>query len=237
MGDTPPIVTSEPPTRATSTTAEATVAEPADRDPTERARRFYQQYAPRYDHETGYYDRFLLGDGRARMCAQARGAVLEVAVGTGRNLPFYPPGIRLTGIDLTPAMLAVARARARDLGMDVAFIEGDAQALPLATASFDTVVCTLALNAIPDDRAAIAEMYRVLRPGGRLLLLGHVASDHRAVRALQRLLEKKSVPIAGDYQTRRPLPILAAAGFAIEHQERSRAGIILRVAAVKPAGR
>jgi ubiquinone/menaquinone biosynthesis C-methylase UbiE len=211
-------------------------AEPDDTDPNERARRFYQQYAPRYDHETRYYDRFLLGDGRAQVCSQARGAVLEVAVGTGRNLPFYPPGIRLTGIDLTPAMLAVARARARDLGMDVQLLEGDAQALPLAAASFDTVVCTLALNAIPDDRAAIGEMYRVLRPGGRLLLLGHVASHHRIVRAVQRLLERKSVPIAGDYQTRQPLPILAAVGFAVERQERSRAGIILRITAVKPGG-
>jgi ubiquinone/menaquinone biosynthesis C-methylase UbiE len=213
------------------------MAEPADLDPTERARRFYEQYAPRYDHETGYYDRFLLGDGRARVCSQARGDVLEVAVGTGRNLPFYPPGIRLAGIDLTPAMLAIARARARDLGMDVQLLQGDAQALPLAAASFDTVVCTLALNAIPDDRAAIAEMYRVLRPGGRLLLLGHVASHHRVVRAIQRQLERKSVPIAGDYQTRQPLPILDAVGFEIEQQERSKAGIILRITAVKPAER
>ena len=129
-------------------------------------------------------------------------------MGTGRNLPFYPRGIRLTGIDLTPAMLAVADSRARDLGMDVELVEGDAQALPFADSSFDTAVCTLALNAIPDDRAAIAEMYRVLRPGGRLLLLGHVASHHRVVRAVQRLLEKKSLPIAGDHQTRQPVPIL-----------------------------
>jgi ubiquinone/menaquinone biosynthesis C-methylase UbiE len=211
------------------------VAAPVDLDPTERARRFYQQYAPRYDHETGYYDRFLLGDGRVRVCSQARGDVLEVAVGTGRNLPFYPPGIRLVGIDLTSAMLAIARARARDLGMDLQLLQGDAQTLPLAPASFDTVVCTLALNAIPDDRRAIAEMYRVLRPGGRLLLLGHVASHHRLVRVVQRLLERKSVPIAGDYQTRQPLPILATMGFEVQQQQRSKAGIILRITAVKPA--
>jgi ubiquinone/menaquinone biosynthesis C-methylase UbiE len=93
---------------------------------------------------------------------------------------------------------------------------------------------TLALNAIPDDRAAIAEMYRVLRPGGRLLLLGHVASHHRVVRGVQRLLEKKSLPIAGDYQTRQPLPIVLATGFTVERQERSKAGVIQRIAAVKP---
>lgn len=123
-----------------------------DLNPTERVRTFYQKYAPRYDHETGYYDRVLLGDGRAWVCGQARGSVLEVAVGTGRNLPFYPRGIRHVGIDLTPAMLAIARDRAHDLGIDVNLLLGDA-----------------------------LEMYRVLRPGGKLLLLGHVASHHRVV--------------------------------------------------------
>jgi len=206
-------------------------------NPTERVRGFYQQYAPRYDHETNYYDRFLLGDRRAWLCAQARGAVLEVAIGTGRNLPFYPRGIRLTGIDLTPAMLQIARDRAHHLGMRVDLIEADARALPFADASFDTVICTLALNAIPDDRAAIAEMYRTLRPTGQLLLLGHVASDLRFVRMMQRLLERKSLPIAGDYQTRQPVPILLGLGFIIKHQERARAGIIQTVIAVKPAGK
>jgi ubiquinone/menaquinone biosynthesis C-methylase UbiE len=204
-------------------------------NPTERVRGFYQRYAARYDRETNYYDRFLLGDRRVRLCGQARGDVLEVAIGTGRNLPFYPRGIRLTGTDLTPAMLDIARHRAHDLGMQVDLIEADAQALPFADASFDTVVCTLALNAIPDDRAAIAEMYRTLRPNGRLLLLGHVASDLWFVRAMQRLLERKSLPIAGDYQTRQPVPILLDIGFTIDHQERSRAGIIQTVIAVKPA--
>ena len=79
-------------------------------DPTERVRAFYRQYAPRYDHQTAYYGRVLLGDGRAWACAQSRGAVLEVAIGTGRNLPYYPSDRRLTGIDLAPAMLTLARA-------------------------------------------------------------------------------------------------------------------------------
>ena len=140
-------------------------------DPTQRVRAFYRQYAPRYDQQTAWYDRVLLGDGRAWACTQSRGAVLEVAIGTGRNLPYYPRDRRLTGIDLTPAMLDLARDRARELGLAVALVVADAQALPFAAASFDSVVCTLGLNAIPDDRAAVAEMYRVLRPGGRLVLV------------------------------------------------------------------
>jgi ubiquinone/menaquinone biosynthesis C-methylase UbiE len=201
--------------------------------PTERVRTFYRRYAPRYDQQVAYYDRVLLGDGRTWACAQSRGAVLEVAIGTGRNLPYYPPDRRLTGIDLTPAMLRLACDRARELGVAAALLVADAQALPFPAASFDSVVCTLGLNAIPDDRVAVAEMYRVLRPGGRLVLLGHVASPYRVVRAIQRVIEQWLVPVAGDHQTRQPLPLLQAAGFVIDHDERSRAGIIQRLVATK----
>lgn len=206
-------------------------------DPTERVRAFYRQYAPRYDHHTAYYDRVLLGNGRAWACAQSRGAVLEVAIGTGRNLPYYPSDRWLTGIDLTPAMLTLARDRARNLGMAAALLVADAQALPFTAASFDSVVCTLGLNAIPDDHAAVGEMFRVLRPGGRLVLLGHVASPYRVVRAIQRVIERWLLPVTGDHQTRQPLPLLQAAGFVFDGEERSRAGVIQRLVATKPGDR
>ena len=206
-------------------------------DPTERVQAFYRQYAPRYDHQVAYYDRILLGDGRAWACAQSRGAVLEVAIGTGRNLPYYPRDRRLTGIDLSPAMLTLARDRARELGLAAALLVADAQALPFTPASFDSVVCTLGLNAIPDDRAAVAEMYRVLRPGGRLVLVGHVASPYRVVRAIQRWIERWLLPVAGDHQTRHPGPLRRVAGFVIDREERFRVGVIQRLVATKPGGR
>lgn len=80
-------------------------------------------------------------------------------------------------------------------------------------------------------------MYRVLKPGGRLVLLDHVASDRRLVLAIERLLEPLALRRDGDYLTRRPLPLVAAAGFSIERSQRSKAGIIERVTAVKPAPR
>jgi ubiquinone/menaquinone biosynthesis C-methylase UbiE len=131
-------------------------------------------------------------------------------------------------------MLAIARTRAREAGRDVRLREADAQALPFADASFDTVVCTLSLCAIPDDRAAIAEMRRVLRPGGRLLLLDHVGSSRRVVRAVQRLLETVTVRLAGEHFTRRPLPLATEAGFVIEESGRFKAGTVERLVAVKP---
>src|SRR5688572_30463164 len=140
----------------------------------DRLRARWEKYAQRYDRDIGFLERVQFGGGREWVCSQAGGAVLDVAVGTGRNLAFYPDGVRLTGVDFSPAMLKRARVRAAELGREIDLVEGDAQALPFPDASFDTVVCTLGLCGFPDERAAIAEMHRVLRPGGTLLLLDHV---------------------------------------------------------------
>src|SRR5215203_3405472 len=137
----------------------------------------------------GFFEKVLFGDGREWVCSQAHGEVLDVAVGTGRNFPFYPEGVRLTGIDLSPPMLEIARKKADELGLDADLREGDAQELPFPDASFDAVVCTLSLCTIPDDRRAVAEMKRVLRPRGRLLLLDHIRASSKVWLAVQRVLE------------------------------------------------
>jgi ubiquinone/menaquinone biosynthesis C-methylase UbiE len=202
---------------------------------TDRLRAQWDKYAARYDKDIGFFERVQFGGGREWVCSRATGDVLEVAVGTGRNLPFYPDGVRLTGVDLSPAMLRIARARAAELGREIDLREGDAEALRFPDASFDTVVCTLGLCGVPDHRAAIAEMHRVLRPGGTLLLLDHIGSHHKVLYFGQWLLEKITKRTLGDYQTRRPLPLVEAAGFTITHTERLKAGTVERVAATKPA--
>lgn len=198
-----------------------------------RLRAKWEKFAPRYDKAIAFFERVQFGDGREWVCAQAEGDVLEVAVGTARNLAFYPDDVRLTGLDFSPAMLALARTRAAELGRGIDLREGDAQALPFPDESFDTVVCTLGLCGFPDERAAIAEMHRVLRPQGTLLLLDHVGSHHRLLHFGQWLLEKMTVRTIGDYQTRRPLPLVEQAGFAIRRQERLKAGTVERLAATK----
>jgi ubiquinone/menaquinone biosynthesis C-methylase UbiE len=182
-----------------------------------------------------FFDRIAFGQSRAWICAQAPGDVLEVAIGTALNLPHYPPEVRLTGIEWSPAMLAQARRRAEQLDRAVTLHEADAQALPFPDASFDTVVCTLSLCAIPDDQRAVGEMIRVLRPGGRLLLLDHVAGSTRPVRAVQRLLELVTVPTGGEHFLRRPLHHVQAAGLLVEQHDRFKLGIIERLTARKPA--
>lgn len=200
----------------------------------EAARRFWDRYSARYDRRMERTERVLFPGGREWACAQAAGDVLEVAVGTGRNLPHYPRVHSLTAVDLSPGMLARARGRARALGLEADLRTGNAQALEFGDAAFDTVVCTVSLCNIPDHRAAIREMYRVLKPGGRLVLIDHVASDRWWVLFAQKLLEQATRRMNGDYQTRRPLPLVAAQGFVISHSERSRLGWVERLVAVKP---
>jgi ubiquinone/menaquinone biosynthesis C-methylase UbiE len=200
----------------------------------ERTRRLWDRYSARYDRRMQRTERVLIPGGREWACAQAAGDVLEVAVGTGRNLPHYPPVHSLTGIDLSQGMLARARDRARALGVHADLRIGNAEALEFGDAAFDTVVCTISLCNIPDYRAAIGEMYRVLKPGGRLVLIDHVASDRWWVLLAQRLLEQATRRMNGDYQTRRPLPLVADRGFVVSHSERSRLGWVERLVAVKP---
>ena len=157
-------------------------------DEAEQIRRVYEREASNYDRNVKLPERLLFSGGREWVCARAEGEVLEIAMGTGLNLPHYPDGVRLTGIEFVPAMLDIARRRAVELGRPVELRLGDAQALEFEDVTFDTVVCTLSLCTIPDDRAAVAEARRVLRPGGRFVLLEHVRSPVRAVRGVQRLL-------------------------------------------------
>lgn len=201
-------------------------------DPTVKARRVWDAYARRYDRDMRLVE-WLFADGRQWVCSRSEGDVLEVGVGSGRNFGHYPAGIRLTGVDLSPAMLAIARDRSGDLNLRVDLREADAQALPFDDASFDSVVCTLSLCAIPDERAAVREMWRVLRPGGRLLLLDHVVSSWWLVRVGQRIVERFTIRAAGEHLTRRPRHPVEAMGFQVAEAQRLRAGLVERLAAIK----
>src|SRR3954467_5348337 len=180
---------------------------------TARVREKYRGMADSYDRQIAVMERILVGPGRRWVCSQAEGDVLELAVGTGRNFEFYPPGVRVTGIELSPEMLAIAEERAKTADAALELREGNAHALEFEDASFDTVVCTLSLCSIPDDRAAVAEVSRVLRPGGRFLLLEHVRRPRRWVRTSQRQLDPRAVRFEADPLLREPLQHLRALDF------------------------
>lgn len=201
---------------------------------TERVRAVQDKQASKYDRQISFFERILFGDGRAWVCSQARGTVLELACGTARNLPFYRGDVELTGIELSPQMLAIGQQRAQQLGRLADLRLGDVQALDFPDESFDTVTCTLGFCTIPDTQAAATEAFRVLRPGGHLLLLEHVRSPASLVRGAQRLLEPLAVRFEADHLVRDPLDYLPSVGFEIDEVERSKWGIVERLRAHKP---
>jgi ubiquinone/menaquinone biosynthesis C-methylase UbiE len=201
---------------------------------TAKVLRAAEKTAPCYDRQIAFFEKIQFGGGREWLGGRAHGRVLEVAIGTGRNLPHYPADTTITGVELSPAMLAIARKRAADLGRAVDLHRGDAQRLPFGDNSFDTVVCALSLCTIPNPHAAIGEMMRVLMPGGRLLLLDHIGSTWPPIYAAQWLLERITIRAAGEHFTRRQLPLVQAAGFEIVEVERLKAGTVERVFARKP---
>jgi ubiquinone/menaquinone biosynthesis C-methylase UbiE len=212
----------------------------ASETPAERARaievkrRLYAKEAPTYDREADFTERWLFGTAhRGWACSKATGDTLEVAIGTGLNLPHYPLDVRLTGVDLSPEMLALAVTRAKEMGRTIRLTEGDAEDLPFADRSFDTVLGTYALCSVRDDATAISEMHRVLRPGGRLILLDHIRSSIPPIFWLQRLYEFIPRRTKGEYSTRRPSVHVLAGDFRMEARDRLRAGTIERLVAVK----
>jgi SAM-dependent methyltransferase len=193
---------------------------------TERIRAIYDRKGANLTPRDGGW---LIGDARAWVASRARGETLEVGIGSGRTLAHYPPEVRLTGIDPSPVMLGVARTEAARCGREVVLRVGDAMALDAQDRSLDTVVFCFVLCTIPDDRRAILEAARVLRPGGRLLAVEHVRSPNRLVRFIERLWEPIGVRVDGDHMLRDPVDHLASAGFVVETLERGRLGIVERL--------
>src|SRR5512145_2567439 len=123
-----------------------------------------------YDACCALAERFGLARWRRWLVHGAAGVVLDVGCGTGRNLPLYRPGVRVVGLEPSPDALARARRRAPG----VPLVQGVAEALPFRTGVFDTVVSGLVFCSVPAPAGGLAEVRRVLKPGGALRMLEHV---------------------------------------------------------------
>ena len=205
---------------------------------TAQVQQYFDAHAAGFDEQMGAGERWLLGRHREWATSRASGLVLELAVGTGLNLALYPDCVRsVLGVDLSEAMLALARARVRalHLGDRVDVRRGDVQHLDLADASVDTVLATYALCTVPDPRAALLEARRVLRPGGRLLLVEHGPSRSVWVRAVQHGLNPMTVRWQSDHLLRVPRELVTDTGFEItEADQVGVGGLAHRVDARKP---
>lgn len=203
----------------------------------EKVQRSWAKQARRYDKSIGFFERRVFGRShRPWACGKAAGQTLEVAIGTGLNLTQYPEDVELTGLDLSPEMLDIARERAVQLGRAIDLQEGDAHNLPFDDESFDTVVCTYSLCNIPDPQQAVDEMKRVLKPGGKLILVDHIRSASRPLYWLQKAMEFVTARFEGEHMTRRPADQVETARFRIVQRDRMGVGgMVERLVAVKEA--
>ena len=152
---------------------------------------------------------------RERVIGAAEGRVLEIGVGSGMNLPFYRPPVREV-LALEPAPRLVAMARRASCAIPIKFLEASAEAIPLDEQSVDTIVTTWTLCSIPQAATALAEMRRVLRPGGRLLFVEHGLAPDEGVRRWQDRLTPAWRCICGGCHLNRPIrSMIESAGFRI----------------------
>ncbi len=138
-----------------------------------RSNRHFDWLAPVYDWSTTLIERALEGH-RRELLSHARGRVLEIGVGTGATLPYYPRRCHIFGIDTSPSMLKRAKKKASELGIGFTPAIMDAQGLAFPEAFFDTVVSSLVLCSVSDPQQALCEVRRVLKDGGTALFLEHV---------------------------------------------------------------
>lgn len=197
--------------------------------------RRYNRVAHWYDRIEGVLGLFGVSKLRRQVMQQASGKVLEVAVGTGKNLPYYPRARRIIVVDLSREMLNIAQKRAAKLAMDVSFLLADAEALPFSDESFDTVVSSLSTCTFLNPVAALREMTRVCRPQGTVLLLEHGRSDRDWLGRWQdRHADQFAKPL-GCHWNREPLELVGQTGLKVSRTKRHFFGIFQQIESLKAA--
>lgn len=184
--------------------------------------------------QNGRLVRWLLRDGREKASMHARGKLLEVGIGSGANLGLYQSDVHVTGIDISPGMLAVARRRLAELGRNDDLREMDAQALDFPDESFDSVAFNLSLCTIPDPGRALQEALRVIKPGAPMTFLEHVRSDRFWIALPQDLLTVLFSRAVHDRFNQRTEDLVRGIGIAVLTVERWALGAMTLIVARSP---
>jgi ubiquinone/menaquinone biosynthesis C-methylase UbiE len=195
-------------------------------------RAIYERLAPRYDRRERPLEWLFFRRYRRRLLSRARGKVLEVGIGTGLNLPFYPPDCTIAGTDLSSAMLRIAQRRADHLNHSVALQIMDTEQLAFPKESFDTVVSTLSLCTVIDPLQALQEMARVARREGQLLLLEHGRCQVGRIARWQDRITPHQVLRVGCHLNRNILAFVQAADLKVIWQESHLRGVLRLIQAI-----
>lgn len=193
--------------------------------------RKYDRFARWYDLVEGVPELLGLRKLRRTLLEKASGKVLEIAIGTGKNLSYYSKSTHITAVDLSAQMLGAARRRANRLGLKVDFALADAEALPFSDKSFDTVVSSLTTCTFPNPVVALKEMARVCRRDGRILLLDHGRSDRNCLARWQDRRDEPHSKQLGCHWNREPLKLAQQAGLRIVSARRTFFGIFHEIEA------
>jgi ubiquinone/menaquinone biosynthesis C-methylase UbiE len=164
------------------------------------------------------------------------GKVLEVGVGTGKNMDYYPDGIEITAVDLSPRMLKRAQKRAGRLGLDVRLLEMDAQSLAFPDNFFDTVFATFVFCSVPDPVQGLRELRRVCKPAGKLLLLEHVRPGNELMGIFFDAINPLIVRMIGANINRRTVDNIEAAGWQIQTQQHLSSDVVRLIEARSQPG-
>lgn len=199
--------------------------------------RRYSRIAKFYDLFQGPLELFSLRRLRRRTVSAAEGKILEVGIGTGANLPFYPPSADLTGIDFSRGMLEIARGKTRRLGMEnTRLIEMNVEALEFDDDTFDTTLSTFVFCTVPDPDKGLRELYRVLKPGGKAIFLEHMKSELGWINLFLRIMDKVSTPMLGTSMVRETQKGIEKAGFTILSVDNELFDVLRLIVATKKGG-
>ena len=175
----------------------------------------------RYDRISSLFDvmdHMIRSSWRKSLLENLHGNVLEVGVGTGSNLPYYPENVHVTGIDFSPKMLAKAYKKIGESKAKVVLKEMDAQQMDFSDNTFDFVVSTCVFCSVPDPVKGLKEIRRVVKPEGKILMLEHMRSENSVAGILLDLVNPLTVRIMGANVNRNTIKNIEKAGLKIKNQ-------------------
>jgi len=196
---------------------------------TEKIKKRYNRVSKIYDLIEQPMELMALKKWRVEVAKELYGKVLEIGVGTGKNIPYYPENVEVTAIDFSEKMLAKARKKAKELNKKVELIEMDAQDMSFPDDTFDTVFTTCVFCSVPDPIQGLKEIKRVCKPGGKIIMIEHVRSEKKVIGPLMDLLNPITVNFYGANINRRTVKNVKKAGFSNVEVENITGDIVKKI--------